>query len=98
LVIIRQSGGLFAQFVGIVGFAVLIIASRFLEQDFLPVVLQALFVASEAFRDSGSRKGKRSIVVLGPRASIHRLGYRLGTQVLTRSFFGRGECWAGYGW
>jgi hypothetical protein len=50
LVIIRQSGGLFAQFVllvRIVGFAVLIIASQFPERDFSPVVLQALFVASE---------------------------------------------------
>ncbi len=61
------------------------------------MVLQALSVAFETLRDSGSRKGKRSIVVLDPRASIHRLGYRLGTQVLTRPAVGRGECWAGCG-
>jgi hypothetical protein len=50
LVIIRQSGGLFALFVlyvRIVGFAVLIIASQFPERDFSPVFLQALFVSSE---------------------------------------------------
>jgi hypothetical protein len=52
---------------------------------------------SEPLRVSESRKGKRSIVVLDPRASIHRLGYRLGTQDLTRSAVGRGECWAGCG-